>query len=545
MGWSPSALWGKNDVVPAVTPYEDTGFESHSSNKAHDEGVVNNDDIDQPGGLTLSEDAAGGLGRHLGLMSTTFLIIGRIIGTGIFSTPGSVTAGVGSVGAALMLWLLGLLLAFSGLSVWLEFGCMFPRSGGEKVYLEAVYTYPKYLATIVFSTQAIALGFTASGCIVFASNILVAANHTVSEWAERGIAIGVIVFVTLLHTFSPKAGVWLMNGLGWLKVFILLFIVVTGWVVLSGRIESIPDPHRSFRNAFAGSSHSSSNYATALFKVINSYVGWSNAAYVLNEVKRPVRTLKIAGPLGLGTCAVLYMLANVSYYAAATPQDIAASGSTVAAYFFGKVFGSAAKRALAVLISLSALGNVLTVTFAQSRVNQELAKEGVIPFGKFWASGWPVGSPSAGLLLHFIPSFIVIVAIPFGDAYNFILDVEGYPGAVINFFVVIGLFILRWREPNIKRPFKTWLPVALFFMAGQAFLLVAPFIRPDGGKGDTSLPYFLYPIVGIVVLLAAVFAWAVWWIAMPKIGGFQWKTKKVEIDHGTVVTQFYSEKKFN
>ena len=106
----------------------------------------------------------------------------------------------------------------------------------------------------------------------------------------------------------------------------------------------------------------------------------------------------------------------------------------MAAYFFGKVFGNAAKRALAVLISLSAIGNVLTITFAQARVNQELAKEGVIPLAKFWASGWPVGSPSAGLLLHFIPSFIVIVAIPFGDAYNFILDVEGYPAAVINFF---------------------------------------------------------------------------------------------------------------
>lgn len=86
--------------------------------------------------------------------------IGRIIGTGIFSTPGTITAGVGSVGAALMLWVLGFLLSFAGLCVWLEFGCMFPRSGGEKVYLEAVYRWPRFLATVVFSTQAILLGFT-------------------------------------------------------------------------------------------------------------------------------------------------------------------------------------------------------------------------------------------------------------------------------------------------------------------------------------------------------------------------------------------------
>ena len=76
------------------------------------------------------------------------------------------------------------------------------------------------------------------------------------------------------------------------------------------------------------------------------------------------------------------------------------------------------RRYLSVFVALSALGNVMTVTFAQARVNQELAKEGVVPFGRFWASNWPSGSPSGGLLLHFIPSFIILVAIPFGkDIY--------------------------------------------------------------------------------------------------------------------------------
>ena len=117
---------------------------------------------------------------------------------------------------------------------------------------------------------------TASGCIVFASNILVAADHAVSEWAERGIAIGVISFVTLLHTFFPHVGVKLMNVLGTIKIFILAFVVVTGWVVLSGRVHRIPDPHSSFRNSFAGSSHSGYEYSIALFKVLNSYTGYVN-----------------------------------------------------------------------------------------------------------------------------------------------------------------------------------------------------------------------------------------------------------------------------
>ncbi|RFU27127.1 hypothetical protein B7463_g9211, partial [Scytalidium lignicola] len=496
-----------------------------------------------PGELSFEEDVKGGMGRHLGLVSTTFLIIGRIIGTGIFSTPSSITSSVGSVGAALMLWVLGALLSFAGLCVWMEFGCMFPRSGGEKVYLEAVYKRPKLFATVIFSTQAILLGFTASGCIVFASNILLAAGHKVTDWNERGIALGVIVFVTFIHTFVPKTGVLIMNALSSIKLIILLFIVVTGWVILGGNVHSVPDPHASFRNGFANSVHSGGPYATALFKVINSYAGWSNAAYVLNEVKRPVHTLKIAGPLGLGICAIMYLLANIAYFAAATPEEIAASKTTVASYFVGKVFGATAEKVISVFVALSALGNVLTVTFAQSRVNQELAKEGVIPFGRFWASTWPKGAPGAGLLLHFIPSIIVIIAIPAGDAYNFILDVEGYPGSIINFFVVIGLFILRYRAPHLHRPFKTWIIVPIFFLAAQVFLLVAPFLRPPGGKGDTSLPYWLYPIVGMAVLVAGAVYWFLWRIVWPRLGGFEWIERKGELKDGTVVTGFDKVKK--
>ena len=114
----------------------------------------------------------------------------------------------------------------------------------------------------------------ASNCVIFASNILVAADRTAREWEERGIAIAVIAFVTLVHMLIPTWGVRLMNALGSLKVLVLLFVVVTGWVVLSGKVDKIPDPHASFRNSFAGSSHSGYEYATALYKVLNSYEGY-------------------------------------------------------------------------------------------------------------------------------------------------------------------------------------------------------------------------------------------------------------------------------
>lgn len=154
-----------------------------------------------------------------------FYSVGRIIGTGIFSTPSSILGSVGSVGASLMLWVLGFVLSFCGLFIWLEFGTMFPRSGGEKVYLEVTYKKPRYLATVIFAVNAIVLGFTASGCIVshrpvsmvlllivysgirkqvrsflsfdhictdrrFHCSILVAAGHSAEQWVVRGIALG-------------------------------------------------------------------------------------------------------------------------------------------------------------------------------------------------------------------------------------------------------------------------------------------------------------------------------------------------------------------
>jgi amino acid transporter len=133
--------------------------------------------------------------------------------------------------------------------------------------------------------------------------------------------------------FDPRK-----QGLSIFKIIILLFVVISGWVVLSGKTR-VADPYANFRNAFAGSSTSSNDvsallftdehlliwswqYATAMFKVLNAYSGWSNVNYVMNNVRNPVRTLKIAGPLGLGICAVLYLLANVAYFSAATKARI-------------------------------------------------------------------------------------------------------------------------------------------------------------------------------------------------------------------------------
>ncbi|KAI0752050.1 amino acid transporter [Fomes fomentarius] len=477
-----------------------------------------------PGELSFEEDAAGGMGRHLGVFSCTLLIVGRIVGTGIFSVPASILGSVGSVGASLMLWILGSFLSFCGLFIWLELGTMFPRSGGEKVYLEAVYRRPKHLATVVFAINTIILPNSANGCIVFAENILVVGGHSAGRWVVRGVALGV----------------YLMNGMTLFKIVSLIFIVITGWVVLSGHTR-VEGSHANFSDFFAGSSHSSNDYATAMFKVLSAFGGWSTVNYVLNNVRDPVRTLKVSGMLGLSICAILNFLVNISYYGAATKEEIVQNGITVASLFFRNVFGEKAQKALTTFVAISALGNVITVSFSAARLNQELAKEGIpLPLGnRSWASNWPTGkAPLTGMITHFIPAIVVILAAPPSVAYPFIINITGYPQQVVNFFVVVGLFWLRWYKPNAPRPFKVWWPFAAIYLAAAVFLMIAPFLRPANGIGDTPpIPYYMYALVGIATLLAGVVYWAAWRV-VPRWFGYEYVPRKDTLSDGTVVTLF-------
>lgn len=114
-------------------------------------------------------------------------------------------------------------------------------------------------------------------------------------------------------------------------------------------------------------------------------------------------------------------MSQVAYFAAVPKEEILDSGRILAASFFRNVFGGTAERALSVFVALSAFGNVLSVIFSQGRLVQELGREGILPFSRFWASNRPFNAPLAGLFEHWLVSVIIMLAPPPGDAYNFIL----------------------------------------------------------------------------------------------------------------------------
>ncbi|KIW64246.1 hypothetical protein PV04_09193 [Phialophora macrospora] len=460
--------------------------------------------------------------REIGVFSAFFLIFNRMVGTGIFATPSTIFSLSGSVGLSLFIWVAGMIIASCGMAVYLEFGLAIPRNGGEKNYLEFVYRRPKFLATGFYTGYVVLLGWAGSNSVIFGEYILHAAEVEVNRWNQRGVGLACITTAFLIHGCALKWGLRLQNLIGVIKLLIILLIVVSGWAALGGALK-VPNPH-NFDNAFAGTTGSAYGVVTALYNVIWSYIGYSNANYSLSETKNPTRTLKMAAPAAIIFVSIVYMLVNIAYFAAVPKEEIVSSGRILAASFFRNVFGHSAERALSVFVALSAFGNVLSVIFSQGRLVQELGREGILPFSRFWASNKPFNAPLAGLFEHWCVSVIIMLAPPPGDAYNFILNVISYPLSIVNSFVAAGLLFLyvnpyhwEWRPP-----FRASWPVTLLFLLSNLYLVVAPFVPPDEGQNVyNDLWYALHCVVGMSIIAAGGVYWLVWAVLLPGIGKYE------------------------
>lgn len=314
------------------------------------------------------------LGRTLSWQSAYVIVTSRVIGSGIFATPGTIVRAVGSPGLALSLWVVGSVIAACGLVISLEYGCMLPRSGGDKVYLEFTYRRPRFLASTLVAVYVVFLGFTASNCIVFSQYVLFALGvEDPSDAAQKSLAVGLLAAVTAVHGVFPRAGVRIQNCLGWIKIGIVILMILSGLYVVVAQKPQVPfspehdaAPGLSWGGLWADTNWNWGIIATSLFKVSYSYAGLDNANLVLNEVKDPVRTLRSVTFSALVTACGLYLLINVAYFVIIPMDEVKNSGELIAGLFFEKTFGPRVGRnILPLAVALSAVGNVMVVAFAQ------------------------------------------------------------------------------------------------------------------------------------------------------------------------------------
>ncbi|KAJ7844938.1 high affinity methionine permease [Mycena olivaceomarginata] len=518
------------------------GSEKHLSDEKHTSeknGIETASEIDvsrvvsNPGGAPT--EVVSALGRNVGWLSVVFLNINNMIGTGVFSTPGSLLKGLGSPGLVLIFWLVGIVIAYAGLALYLELASMFPhRAGAEVVYLEQAYRRPKYFFPA---------GFSAGNSIVCANYLLYSAgNDAPTQWLTRGVAVAAYTVAAGLVLSSTKWSLRLVNLVGFLKTITLVFISITGFVVLGGKTRVI-DPHANFHDSFKGSTSSGNNIANALVKVNYAFSGYTNSINMINEIENPVQTVRSASSAALGLVSVLYVLANVAYFAAVPAETIKKSGTLVAGLFFTNVFGRhAGARIFPALVSLSAFGNLMAVLQGQSRVIREIARQGILPYPAFWVSTRPFGTPLTPVLLKWILTVIVIIAPPAGDAFSFLVDLQSYPGNVFSFATAIAVFVLRRRRLRENQPdheYHAWNIALIFSCLVNIFLLIMPWYPPAGGRngGDVSFWYATYCAVGLGILAVAFLYWALWIIVIPKLRGYKLVEETVVLPDGSAYNQ--------
>ncbi|KAJ3564727.1 hypothetical protein NP233_g8099 [Leucocoprinus birnbaumii] len=461
--------------------------------------------------------------RRLGTLSAGFLIFNRVIGTGIYATPSNILRSAGSVGVALIMWLVGSLIAALGTAVYIELGSGLPRSGGEKNYLEFIYRRPRFLMTEL--RQRI-VWFLANAHLLHALGLSPTWLNT------RLVAFSCLTFLCLIHGTAWKWGLRIQNTLGMFKLAVLSLVAGSGLMSLLGvpgfQVRDGYEKPNNFQwdKFWEGSGTGANAFVAGLFAVIWSFTGYSNANYALSEIKDPVRTIKRAAPVAMFGVSAVYMFINIAYFAVVSKADILNSRRIVAALYFRNLYGPTTERALSVFISLSTLGNLLAGQFSQGRVIQELGREGILPFASVFASNKPFNAPLAGLLLQYTISTIFLFAVAPGDAYLFLISLSSYCATIVNALVAIGLLLLHTKAYqaawNWNPPFRTLGIVVLLFFTANMFLIIVPLIPPSAGsKTYERLPYWSHSLAAFSVSFVGITYWYIWGTFLPRKNGYR------------------------
>lgn len=450
--------------------------------------------------VTPHPDGSGGSlekQKSLTFLNGLSLIVGLIIGSGIFSTPARVNINAGSPGAALIVWVVAGMLAWTGAASYAELGGAIPLNGGPQVYLSKIYgEWAGFLFTWVAVT-VLKPGSAAIIAIIFGEYIVSAVvgadAAAVNPWISKAVALVGLFSATAFNCISTKVGTRTTDALMLLKFFALigvavmgLVVAVTGWSV-SGNAS---DEWKRM-NWFEGTSTDVSNWAVALYTGLWAYDGWDNTNYVTGEFINPRRDLPRAIHVGLSVVVISYLLANVSYFLV-LPLETINSSNTVAVAFGRTVFGQIGALLLALVVAGSCLGSLNATTFTSGRLVYAAGKEGYLPalFGRLGISQDAIRLPmrsgrtskltqmiadDAGLF--YTPIFamtlnaaITLVYILVGD-FGTLTTFYGVAGYTFYFFTVLGLIVLRVREPDLDRPYKCWITTPILFCCISLFLL--------------------------------------------------------------------------
>ncbi|CAN6661558.1 hypothetical protein TRVA0_033S01024 [Trichomonascus vanleenenianus] len=402
--------------------------------------------------------------KRLTLMHGLSLVIGLQIGSGIFASPNQINSHAGSIGASLAIWVVSGLLAWTGASSFAELGCAIPLNGSSQAYLNQIFgSLPSFL----FSWTALTVLKPGSAAIIsiifgeyFAKSL--GAEFLSSFWMKKLFAILALVLVSALNCYSSRSGAHASNVFMVTKISILLAISIIGFVALP---RFTKDNAISGTNIFEGSSKSFGDYAVALYAGLWAYDGWDNMNYVAAEMKNSSRDIPRVIHMSMPLVILAYVLANISYFCVLSKEEVLET-TTVALSFAKKVFGTPGAVIFALLISFSCIGALNATLFSSARLVYSSAEQGYLPkiFSKIDEKR---NTPINAIILQASMTALFIIIGEFHTLVTF----YGVSGYVFYFMTVLGVIVLRVKEPDLYRPYKTYITTPIIFCCVALFLV--------------------------------------------------------------------------
>ena len=377
--------------------------------------------------------------RPVSLFSATIIVIANMIGTGIFTTLGLQLAGVQSPFAVLLLWVVGGVGAFCGALCYGELGALMPRSGGEYTYLSQIY-HPA--VGFLSAWVSLVAGFAAP--IAMAALALGKYAGAVFPSLDNSLlAVSIIVLLSLVHLTHVRFGVQFQNIFTVGKIFLIIAFIVCGFLMAE------PQPITLVPSASDWGSVFSSGFAVSLVYVFFAYSGWNSASYIAGEIQQTEKNLPLALFMGTGVVSLGYVLLNYVFLYTVPVGEL--TGKIEVGFLSAKaIFGPSGGAIMTLLICLALISSLSSLIMVGPRVMQAMSEDlGILPLLAKKNVG---GAPVFAVLLQ---SGVAIV-LTLTATFDAVLTYVGFTLALFASLAVAGVFVLRLRNPDLPRPFKTW-----------------------------------------------------------------------------------------
>jgi basic amino acid/polyamine antiporter, APA family len=380
-----------------------------------------------------------------------------MIGTGIFTSLGFQVGDLPTGFAIMAVWAVGGVCALCGALSYAELGAALPRSGGEYNFLREIY-HPSvgFLAGWISATVGFAapVAIAAMAFSTYFSEVVPGTNPLI-------LSLAVVAICTLVLLRDLQLGSAFQNGSTILKVALILVIIGAGlWVKATQPISFLPI--KADRTLIV-----SAPFAVSLYWVMYAYSGWNASTYIVGEVRNPSRTIPLS--VGLGTVLVmaLYLAIN-AVFLRTTPAAEMIGKQQVAVIAGTHIFGAAGAKVMAAFICLGLISTVSAMMWIGPRITAAMGEDlGLLaPLAHRNVRGIPVPA----ILAQFAIVVLLLFTATFQTAVNYIQ----FSLTLCSTLTVLGVFVLRWRRPDLPRPYRTWgYPVTpAIFLVVSAWMLV-------------------------------------------------------------------------